>query len=394
MASQHENYSPAPRALGSSCLGLFLLFDLIVAGVVAVWLFWPGGAPLHDENAGLNPQAQPRPVEARGDLAETEKTNIAIYEQATPSLVQVTNLAVRNEVFGLDVQEVPQGVGSGFVWDDLGHIVTNFHVIKEAQAARVTLSDKAKTQLQAQRVWAYPDKDIAVLWVDVPKGKLKPVALGTSHNLKVGQLVFALGDPFGLNGSMSNGIVSALGREIRSVTGTSIPGVIQTTAILNPGNSGGPLLDSSGRLIGMNTAILSPTGAFAGIGFAIPVDEINRIVPQLIKHGKVVRPYIGVRVVEDQVAQELGVDEGALILKVEPDSPAAKAGLHGTTRAANSRIHLGDVIVAIDGKAIKNSKDLYHVLGEHHAGDTVKLTIERNGARQDVQLTLGESGER
>jgi S1-C subfamily serine protease len=390
MASSY-GYRPTREPVGTGCVGFVFLLLLVGIGVAAIWWLWPYHAPA-DPEAGVDPQAQPRVVEARGDLSALEKTNISIYEQATPSLVQVTNLAVRNDFFGLD-QEVPKGVGSGFVWDDEGHIVTNYHVVQGAEAARVTLSDTAKTQLQAQRLWAHPEKDIAVLWVDVPKKKLRPILIGSSHDLKVGQMVYALGDPFGLNGTMSNGIISALGREIRSVTETPISGVIQTTAILNPGNSGGPLLDSAGRLIGMNTAILSPTGSFAGIGFAIPVDEINQIVPQLIKHGKVVRAYLGVQLAQDQQAQQLGVDEGALILKVQPRSPASKAGLRGVARANNGRIHLGDIIVAIDGKAVKNGKDLLHILGEHRAGDAVQLTIERNGERQDVAVTLAAGQE-
>lgn len=381
MASDYRDpYRRPPQRSGPN---LALLAALVAAVGVVVWLWWPAG-----RDAGLDPQAAPRAVVARGDLLEIEKANIAIYEQATPSLVQITNLAVRGEVFGLNVQEVPKGVGSGFVWDDDGHIVTNYHVVQGAGAARVTLSDSAKTQLEAERLWAEPNLDIAVLSVNVSKGKLKPIVIGTSHDLKVGQMVFALGDPFGLNGSMSTGIVAALGREIKSVTERPISGVIQTTAPLNPGNSGGPLLDSAGRLIGMNTAILSPTGAFAGIGFAIPVDELNRVVPQLIKHGKIVRPFLGVRPVEDQIAHELGVDSGALILKVVPGSPAEQAGLRETTRGANGRIVLGDVIVAVDGKAVKNARDLSRVLGEYQAGDTVTLTVRRNGEEQQLKATL------
>jgi S1-C subfamily serine protease len=380
MASDYrgQDRQPAPRPN----LGFLLL--VLLAGAGAVWWFYGRGR----QEPGLDPNAQPRPVVARGELADIEKANIAIYETATPSLVQITNLAVRGEALGLNVQEVPKGVGSGFVWDDAGYIVTNYHVVQGARAARVTLSDSDKTRLEAERMWAYPDLDIAVLWVDAPKGKLKPITLGTSHDLKVGQMVFALGDPFGLNGSMSTGIVSALGREIRSVTERPIQGVIQTTAALNPGNSGGPLLDSAGRLIGMNTAILSPTGAFAGIGFAIPVDEINRVVPQLIRHGKVVRPWLGVQVVPDQVARELGVTGGALVLRVIPDSPAEQAGLRGTSRAANGRIVLGDIIVAVDGKRIQNSRDLTDILSEYRAGDTVTLSVERDAVRQEFRATL------
>jgi S1-C subfamily serine protease len=191
-----------------------------------------------------------------------------------------------------------------------------------------------------------------------------------------------------LDQTMTTGIVSALGRQINSVNNRTIHGAIQTSAPINPGNSGGPLLDSAGRLIGMNTAILSPSGAFAGIGFAIPVDEINRVVPQLVSHGKVVRPRLGVQLAQDQTAQQLGVDKGALILKVMPNSPAAEANLQGTRREASGQIHLGDIIVSMDGKPIASAKDLFAALEQHKVGDTVTLAIVREGQQQDVKVTL------
>jgi S1-C subfamily serine protease len=372
---------PSSRA---SCLGLLLLAALMTAGIVFLWRVWP------EHRSGVNPQAQPRVVTARGQLSELEKANIAIYQEASPSLVQVYNLTERDGLFGLDTQEVPKGVGSGFVWDTDGHIVTNYHVVEGANAAKVTMADQSVHQ--ASQIWADPDKDIAVLWIDVPRDKLHPIPIGTSHDLKVGQIVYALGDPFGLDQTMTTGMVSALGRTIETSGGQPISGAIQTSAAINPGNSGGPLLDSAGRLIGMNTAILSPSGAFAGIGFAIPVDEINQIVPQLIAHGKVVRPRLGVQVAPDQLARRLGVDEGALVLKVVPNSAAAKAGLRGTERSKGEHIHLGDVIVAVDGKAIANGKELSAAVQQHKVGDTVKLTIIRDDKRQDVQVTLQGGG--
>jgi S1-C subfamily serine protease len=364
------------------CLSLVLVMVLLVpiAGLV-VWWFWPAGG------SELNPQIQPRPIAARGDLAAAEKMNIDIYEQVSPSLVQVTNLAERNSLFGLDVQQVPKGVGSGFVWDQDGHIVTNFHVVDGAAVAKVTLADHSTHD--AQRAWWYADMDIAVLSIKVPKTKLHPITLGTSHDLKVGQITYALGDPFGLDQTMTTGIVSALGRQIQSANGRTIRGVIQTSAPINPGNSGGPLLDSAGRLIGMNTAILSPSGTFAGIGFAIPVDEINQVVTELIRHGKIVRPGLGVLQASDEQRRRLGVEQGVLILRVMPNGAAAEAGLRGM-RADRSGIRLGDIIVAFDGKVVNNSQDLYAALEHHQIGDTVTLTIERDGKRQDVQVTLQE----
>jgi S1-C subfamily serine protease len=378
--SNHEE-----RPVQSPWGGCVLLLVLVVlAGVAATlfWRLWSGGW-----GTGLNPNAEPRAVTARGSLSDLEKANIEIYEQVSPCLVQVTNLTQQpSSWFSLDVQEVPKGVGSGFVWDQDGHIVTNYHVVSGADTAQVTLADHST--FDARQIWAYPDQDIAVLWIDAPKSKLHPILIGTSHDLKVGQVTFALGDPFGLDETMTMGIVSALGRTIDSANGGRIEGVIQTSAAINPGNSGGPLLDSAGRLIGMNAAILSPSGAFAGIGFAIPVDDINRIVPQLIKHGKVVRPRLRVQVASDQVARRLGVDDGALITKALPGGAAAKAGLRGIARSQSGQIRLGDIIVAVDGKAIHSGADLSSTLQQYEVGDTVTLTIIRDGNRQDVKVTL------
>jgi S1-C subfamily serine protease len=347
-----------------------------------LWWFWP-------VRMGLNPQAQPRPVTARGSLSEEEKANMEIYVQSAQSLAQVTNQAMQQtSLFGLNVQAVPKGVGSGFVWDSDGHIVTNYHVIQGADSALVTLADHHT--YQARQVRAYPDQDIAVLSIDAGRDKLHPIMIGSSHDLKVGQITYALGDPFGLDQTMTIGIVSALNRTIDSANGQPIQGVIQTSAPINPGNSGGPLLDSAGRLIGMNTAILSPSGAFAGIGFAIPVDEINRIVPELIRHGKVVRPRLGVQIAGDQLARHLDVDHGALVIKVMPNSAAATAGLKETRRDDSGHIVLGDIIVAVDGKSIDTSEDLHSAVEGHKVGDTVTLSIIRDGKPVDVKATLTE----
>ena len=290
--------------------------------------------------------------------------------------------------FNFDLQQVPRGTGSGFVWDDEGHIVTNYHVVNGADAAKVILSDQSTYDVR--KIWSYPDKDIAVLSINAAAGKLRPILVGSSHDLKVGQIAFAIGNPFGLDQTMTVGIVSALGREVQSSNGFAIQGAIQTSAAINPGNSGGPLLDSAGRLIGMNTAIISPSGAFAGIGFAIPVDEINQIAPQLIRNGKVVRPRIGVQLADDQMARQLGIKQGALIMKVEPNSPAAQAGLKGTARDDAGNIVLGDVIVAVDDKSIASVKDMLTALEPHKVGETVTVTIVRQGQRQDVKITLAD----
>jgi S1-C subfamily serine protease len=380
-----STYYERPVQREPSCAASGLLLILLLAALIglAVWRFWPAGA-----GTGLNPQAEPRPVAARGDLSGIEQENIDVYKKMSPCVVHVDNL-VEGRGFSLNLQEVPQGTGSGFIWDEDGHIVTNYHVVKGANAARVTLADQST--YAAQNVWAYPDKDIAVIWIQAPRSKLRPILIGTSHDLKVGQITYAIGNPFGLDHTMTTGIVSALDREIQSVTGRPIRGLIQTSAAINPGNSGGPLLDSAGRLIGMTTAIISPSGAFAGIGFAIPVDEINQVVPQLIQHGKVVKPMLGINVAKDQLAEQLGVDEGVLILKVVPNGPAAEAGLRGTSQTRSGQIQVGDVIVAIDGKPVKNAKDLYNIMDQYKVGDTVTVTVTRDGEKKDFKVTLGEA---
>jgi S1-C subfamily serine protease len=365
--------------LGCVLALVVVLVVLVPLALVAYW-WWP-----HRPNPA---DAQPRPVEARGELADIEKANIQIYERVSPSVVHVTNIAERSNPFSLNVQRVPRGTGSGFIWDRDGHIVTNYHVVEGADAAQVTLSDHST--YEATRLWAYSDKDIAVLTINAPKGKLPPIPLGTSHDLKVGQITYAIGNPFGLDQTLTTGIVSALGREIEGDSDKApITGVIQTSAAINPGNSGGPLLDSAGRLVGMNTAILSPSGTFAGIGFAIPVDEVNRIVPQLIAHeGKIVHPGLGVQYAEDQLARRLGVDDGALILKVRPNSAAAKASLQGTYRDRRGRIHLGDIVVAVNGEPVHSADEAQRAVGQAKAGDTITVTIDRSGERQDVKVQL------
>jgi S1-C subfamily serine protease len=343
----------------------------------------------HQEAASRNIYGVPRPVEPRGDLSEIEKTNIAIYKQTKPSVVHITSLSVQRDQWNLNVQEVPEGTGSGFVWDKGGHIVTNYHVIKSAEAAHVTLADH--TTWRASLVGAAPDKDLAVLHIVAPKDKLVPIMVGKSADLQVGQMAYAIGNPFGLDLTLTTGVISALGREIQSVTKRSIKNVIQTDAAINPGNSGGPLLDSAGRLIGINTAIYSPSGSSAGIGFALPVDEVNRVVPQLIKKGKLERPGLGVQVLADQNARELGVNKGAVVLNVYRNGPAEKAGLRPTQRTRSGRIRLGVIFVALDDNPVEKANDLFEALEKYKIGDTVTLTILRDGEQMQVEATLGSA---
>lgn len=332
----------------------------------------------------LNPDAEPRAVTARGDLAADEMNTIDVFRENSSSVVYVTSIALRRGFFSLNAVEIPQGTGSGFVWDREGRIVTNYHVISDASRIQVTMADHSTWK--AVLVGAAPDKDIAVLQISAPGTQLRPITIGTSKDLLVGQKVFAIGNPFGLDQTITSGIISALGREINAITGRTIQGVIQTDAAINPGNSGGPLLDSAGRLIGVNTAIYSPSGAYAGIGFAVPVDEVNKVVPQLIRHGKLVKPGLGVTLADERVARRLGI-EGVLVLHVEKGGPAHLAGIRPTLQS-RGEIILGDVIVALDGNSVKSYEDLLKLLENYKPGQEVAVTVSRNGELFEVPVTL------
>jgi S1-C subfamily serine protease len=322
----------------------------------------------------------------RADLADEERATIALFERASPSVVFITSLALRQDVFNLNVQEMPRGAGSGFVWDKAGHIVTNYHVLAGADAARVTLADQS--DWEARLVGTAPEKDLAVLRIEAPAGRLRPLPIGSSDALRVGQSVFAIGNPFGLDQTLTTGVVSALGREIQSLAGIPIRDVIQTDAAINPGNSGGPLLDSAGRLIGVNTAIYSPSGTSAGIGFAIPAHAVSWVVPDLIRYGRVRRPVLGVELGPEGLSRSLGV-EGAVIYRVEPSSGAARAGLQGISQDRLGRYRLGDVIQTIDGEPVRSNGDLFLALEEKEAGDRVRMGILRDGRRREVEVVLG-----
>ena len=328
-----------------------------------------------------------RAVTPRGPLAEDEKANIAVFRTVSPSVVNITTQETVRNLFSLDVFQVPKGTGSGFVWDERGHIVTNFHVIQGASAARVTLNDQS--EWKASLVGAFPDRDLAVLKIDAPREKLKPIAIGASADLAVGQRVYALGNPFGLDQTLTVGIISALNREIQSVNQRTIRGVIQTDAAINPGNSGGPLLDSASRLIGVNTAIFSPSGASAGIGFAIPVDEVNRIVPRLIRDGRITRPAFGIRPATPQVHAALRLPKGVAVVGVVGGSPAEAAGLQPYRRGPRGEIIAGDIIVGMEGKLIVSVDEFLDVLERHQPGDTLTVTVLRGGATVELRVQLG-----
>ncbi len=327
-------------------------------------------------------------VTPRGDLASEEQTTIELFNRASPGVVHITTRAVGRDYFTLDLREVERGTGSGFFWDQQGHVVTNYHVVKDGNRFVVGLADH--TTFEAELVGAAPDKDLAVLRLKAPARKLASLValpLGTSSDLQVGQKAFAIGNPFGLDYTLTTGVVSAVGRVIKSVSGRRIRDVIQTDAAINPGNSGGPLLDSAGRLIGVNTAIFSPSGAYAGIGFAIPVDTVRRVIPQLIEHGHLIRPGLNVDWAADTLARRWDID-GVLVINVAPGSSAEQAGLRPTMRDEFGRIILGDVIVAVDGTKVQSINDLLDAFEAHEIGDTVTLTVRRGNRTVSLKAKL------
>jgi protease Do-like 1, chloroplastic len=329
-----------------------------------------------------------RQVTGRPPLTSEEQATISIFDHASPSVAYITTSALRQDFFSWNVTEIPQGTGSGFVWDDQGHVITNFHVIQNADRATVTLADRSTWP--AKVIGAAPEKDLAVLLIEAPRDQLKPIPLGTSEDLRVGQAVFAIGNPFGLDQTLTTGVISALDREIESAARVPIRGVIQTDAAINPGNSGGPLLDSAGRLIGVNTAIYSPSGASAGIGFSIPVDAVNWVVPELIQFGHLERPSLGVNLASYRITSSLGL-KGALVLEVYPGSGASKAGLRATRRNANGEVELGDIIVGIDSEAINAPGDVVLALERKNPGDKVHVKVNRQGRPVELDVELERS---
>lgn len=327
-------------------------------------------------------------VATRKKLNENELATIKLFENATPSVAFITTSNVRKNYWSSNVTEIPRGTGSGFVWDDDGHVITNFHVIQGADRAQVTLADQ--TTWTASLIGYAPEKDLAVLKIDAPDNLLKPIPLGTSDDLLVGQSVYAIGNPFGFDQTLTTGVISALGREITGVDGSIIKEAIQTDAAINPGNSGGPLLDSRGSLIGVNTSIYSPSGAYAGIGFSIPVDAVNWVVPELIKHGKILRPTLGIEIAPARYVERLGY-EGLLIMNVFKGSGAEAAGLRPTYRDREGRTQLGDIIVGIDQTKIRARNDLRLVLENYKPGDEVTLTILREKEETTLKLILDEA---
>ncbi len=319
---------------------------------------------------------------------EDEANSTEIFRKASPAVVFVTNKALRRDMFSLNVHEIPRGSGTGFVWDTSGLIVTNYHVIAGAHRLTVTLQDQ--TEFDAEVIGVAPEKDLAVLRIENPPASLIKLPVGDSSELSVGRKVLAIGNPFGLDTTLTTGVVSALGREIRAPGNRTIRGVIQTDAAINPGNSGGPLLNSLGQLVGVNTAIYSPSGASAGIGFAIPVNTVKEVVPQLISYGRMLRPIMGLELASDSWIRRYRI-KGLPVVRVFQGLPAEQAGIRGAYRNARGEILLGDVIVAIDGKPVRSNDDYLSLLEARQPGDTVTVTLRNAEEQREVSVVLTES---
>ncbi len=366
---------------------------LTLAGVVLIaawrWLPGPPGSPqqkLDDREAQRS--TVPRLVEARGDLAADEQATIELFERSRDTVVFIATAERVRDFWTRNVMSVPRGTGSGFIWDNVGHVVTNFHVLQGANEANVRLADGR--DYPSTLVGVSPSHDIAVLKIGVDFKRPPALPVGRSDNLRVGQKVFAIGNPFGLDWTLTSGIVSALDRSLPSESGASIEHLIQTDAAINPGNSGGPLLDSAGRLIGINTSIYSPSGASAGIGFAVPVDTVNRVVPQLIKNGRYIRPVLGADF-DEGLNQRLVTGTktaGAFVLRVQSGSAAERAGLRAAKFTANGTVNPGDVIVGVAGKPIASVGALLGRLDDYKVGDIVILDVMRDGRAVEISVTL------
>ncbi len=351
-------------------LWIFIGFMLVV--VLAALQY------LGDRNRHI--KSRPRVIEPRGELANFEKATISIFERSAPSVVYIfTENAVRG-FFGS--RSVQQGAGSGFLWDQHGHVVTNYHVVQGAQRIQVRMD--SGQAIEATYVGGSQDHDLAVVRLRSVPSDTQPIPVGSSENLQVGQAVFAIGNPFGLSRTLTTGVISALDRRLPTAAGREVVGVIQTDAAINPGNSGGPLIDSAGRLIGVNTAIISGSGSSAGIGFAVPTDVVNEVVPQLISNGKIPRPGIGIIVLDQETTASLGVT-GIIIDRVVEGSTADQAGLIGIDY--RNRI-LGDVILSVDGKEVVNIVEFVRQLQDYEIGQAVTLKVMRADTTREVMVNV------
>jgi S1-C subfamily serine protease len=327
----------------------------------------------------------PRPVAPRSDLAESERATIQLFERVSPSVVQVVGASLAANTSDMEGEGVREQTGTGFVWDGAGHIVTNNHVVSGTKEVAVRLA--SGEVIGATIVGAAPNYDLAIVRLRTTGRLPAPIAVGTSADLKVGQAAFAIGNPFGLDQSLSTGVISALKRRLPTSAGREIGNVVQTDAAVNPGNSGGPLLDSAGRLIGVTTAIISPSGSNAGIGFAIPVDTVNRVVPELIRNGRVPTPGIGIVAANEAVATRLGI-EGVIVVRALPGSPAAAAGLHGIEQPNE----LGDVIVSANGQPTRRLSDLTDQLESVGVGKDIELSVKRDDRPVTLRVRVEDVG--
>jgi 2-alkenal reductase len=326
------------------------------------------------------PRVEPRSIAPRGPLPAGEQSLIELFENAAPSVAYITTEILQPT--GFFSSTVAKGAGSGFVWDGNGHVVTNNHVVEGARSVFVQLD--AGDPVEARIVGTAPDYDLAVVQLTRPPRNLRPIPLGTSRDLKIGQTVYAIGNPFGLQRTLTHGIVSALDRELPTTEFREVAGVIQTDTAINPGNSGGPLLDSAGRLIGVNTAIRSESGSSAGIGFAIPVDLVNRVVPSLISRGRAPLPGIGINPVRPDLVERAGI-AGVVVLEVRRGTPAAQAGLKPLDRKTGS---LGDIIVGVNGKPVDTLSSFVAELDRAGIGSTVDLTVARDDKQRHVKVQV------
>jgi S1-C subfamily serine protease len=375
---------------GRSFAAMVLLGLGFAAGQAAppVLVEHPGARPSRDAGPRAERVEVPTPAPPLpSGLTTEERRDIDVFRRSARAVAFITTLAYERDFFSMDVMQIPKGSGSGFVWDTDGHVVTNFHVVSEGNAFKVTLADQS--EWDAEVVGLAADKDLAVLRIKAGRDRLVPLPVGTSSDLAVGQKVLAIGNPFGLDQTLTTGVVSALGRELQSPSGRTIRDVIQTDAAINPGNSGGPLLDSSGRLIGVNTAIFSPSGASAGIGFAVPVDTVRRLIPQLIRNGKPIMPGIGIVALSSRWTARLNL-EGVVIRDVARGSAAARAGLQGLSMSRSGRIVLGDRVVAVNDKKVRNLDDFLDALESAGVGAQVTLKVVRDERERGVRVRLEE----
>lgn len=388
----NDRYRTEPGRGGPLYYALFLALGVVLGGLI-LWGI-TGLSKFRGERPGTGPTAQPRETIPAAPPDAEEQEAVTLFERVRDSVVNVDVVMVQQGRWDDQTSEQATSGGSGFVWDTSGRIVTNFHVIEAVTKPnrglelRVVLADR--TAYKAELIGAAPDSDLAVVQISAPKDKLKPIAVGTSADLKVGLKAYAIGNPFGLNLTLTKGLISSLNRIIESPSGQKIPKVIQTDAAINPGNSGGPLLDKSGRLIGVNTSIATPSGGNVGIGFAVPVDTVNRVVPELIKAGRYLRPDLGVKLYDERRLRQARYDKGVMLDRVAKGGPADKAGLRGVVyNARGAVVQAGDLILAIGDQAVNDVEDYERIVRDLKPGESVKVRYVRGTTEAEATVVVG-----